>query len=635
MKFRIIVVMLLAVLLLAVFGIVAYVLLAEPEGIAPEAGLSSFSVLESGTAGDHAYAVFNYRGKGNLTLMSLDSEPKRKVVVINDSQAVQAGRLQELVDQLKRLERYGYTIIVTDEPKIGNDIYVVPTGAMPSYVLFNLQQNSSNGTIIYIGARDLLISSGIKQTKWYDALSIQQKKRIVAYNGTLDDFMDRGNVSLSDEILHSSWMVRNTTVRQLDGSGISSANVKLGQSGYVRVIYEFPDIVGFYDSSLLRAPPQYLVPNPQQIYPWQSSALQFELGKTNGTAFLSVRKDGKVLEHEQLRRVTDENVFMKKLEYEEPGEYVVIVDDNSGVLASGLLHIKDIKVKLLQQQAFTHIFSVIVDGQPLKDAEAMVALGNGTPKKYYVSDGTLTVSANLKRGTNTFNIELDGATIPVVIENSQDPLIEFYLKFGVPSFLLVVFVYFGARMSRKPVYSLRFGDSADTIRQEMVLPLSRTLESFKRIRVDMDLGANPITSQEFTVSLKRYLTNGAEVTEGNVEEVLKKLVNAGYLECHRDYYQLKGEGDVKRNVLRRIVREKLIESGTMFKESGNKFVTKDFEIGFFGEVFTGKALVVVDDKAEERRITGGLSEADRSRLRIMQSNDMLMFVPIDKLGDVL
>ncbi|NYZ73856.1 hypothetical protein H0O00_01815 [Candidatus Micrarchaeota archaeon] len=635
MKLRTLIIGAIILLMLAVGGIVIYMLLAEPETGPGEAGASSFSVLESGTGADYAYAVFSYRGKGNITLISLDAEPKKQVFVINDSQAIQAGRLAELVEQLSVLESYGYKVTVTDEPKIGNDVYVVPTGAIPSYALFNLQQNSSNGTIIYIGSKDLLLSSGIKETRWYDSLSLQQKKRIVQYDGTLDDFLDAGNVSLSREILMSSWMDRNITRRQLEGSGISSASVKLGQTGYMRVIYEFSDISGFYDSAYLRAPSQYLIPSPQQIYPWQSSSLKFELGKTNGTAFLTIKKDGKVIEHEQLRRVTDANVFIKKLEYEDPGEYVVIVDDNSGVLASGLLHISDIQVNLLQRQAFTYVFSVIVDGQPLDGAEAMVSVGNGTAKKIYINDGTLSVPANLRKGTNTFNIEIADASIPVVVENEQDPIIEFYLKYGFLSLLLVAVVYSGARISRKPVYSLRFGDSTDSVRQEMILPLERALESFKKIRKDMDLGSSPITPQELTVSLKRYLTNGADITEGNMEEILKKLVTSGHLECHRDYYQFRGEGDVKRNALKRIVREKLIESGTMFKEKGDKFITKDFEIGFFGEVFTGKAIVIVDDKAEERRIIESLSPSDRSRLRIMQANDMLTFVPIDRLSDAL
>jgi hypothetical protein len=161
------------------------------------------------------------------------------------------------------------------------------------------------------------------------------------------------------------------------------------------------------------------------------------------------------------------------------------------------------------------------------------------------------------------------------------------------------------------------------------------LEGFRMIRRDMKLGSAPITPHEFSVSLKRYLTNGADVTEGNVEEILRKLVEQGRLETHRDYYQLAGEGDVVRNVLRRIVREKLIESGTEFHESEGRFVTPDFEIGFFGDTFHGKAIIVVDDKAEEKRILGSIGEKERARLRLQEANGRLSFLPVDRLSDVL
>jgi hypothetical protein len=44
---------------------------------------------------------------------------------------------------------------------------------------------------------------------------------------------------------------------------------------------------------------------------------------------------------------------------------------------------------------------------------------------------------------------------------------------------------------------------------------------------------------------------------------------------------------------------------------------------------------VVDDKGEEKRILGRLSEAERARLRIMQANETVSLVPIDRLSDSL
>lgn len=636
MRMRNAILALTVVLLLFLSVIIVLLLVGEEEGPEAKGTPSTFSVIETGSAGENAYAVYNYRGSGNLTVLSYDKEPKRKIVVINDSQAVDASSLPQLVDELRELEKYGFTLVVTDEPKIGDAIYVLPTGAIPSYALFNLQQNSSNGTIIYFGAKDLLISNGIKQLSWYAGLSPEQRSRIVVYNSTLNEFMEKKNFSLAREILLEGWAAKNRSVMSVSGNGLDTAAARINGSGYLRMVYELDGIKGVFDSPRITTLNQTLRPVPDTLLPNERSTLQFSLNKTNGTAFLSIKKDDKLIEHEQLRRVTDENVFIKRMEYPEPGRYVIVVEDGSGPIASGMLHVRDIRIILSGRQGVTYTFSVMADGIPIENTEAVVYLGQSEDRrKYYITDGQMTLNAKLDPGENTFHFTLEGADIPVVVMNNQDSTLDFYIKYGIPGLIAVSAVYFGARMSRRPTYRLRFGDSANAVRQEMTLPVGRALESFVMIRKDMNLGNNPITAQEFTVSLKRYLTNGADVTEGNVEEILKKLIQAGRLESHRDYYQLRGEGPVKRNVLRRMIKEKLIESGMMFNESGDKFVTKDFEVGFFGDRFNKKALIVVDDKAEMNAILAGLDKSELARIRLMQANDKLQFVEIDRLGDIL
>ena len=73
----------------------------------------------------------------------------------------------------------------------------------------------------------------------------------------------------------------------------------------------------------------------------------------------------------------------------------------------------------------------------------------------------------------------------------------------------------------------------------------------------------------------------------------------------------------------------------IFKAMKNKFATKDCEIGFFGGTFKKKALIIVDDENELRSIMDKLSGKEKSMLKIKQSNDMLVFVPISKLVDYL
>ncbi len=625
----------LVVLFLVLGAVTVYFLISMAGEEAEEESPSLFSVLETGTASHYGYAVFNYRGEGNVTVLSHYKKPNRGVVIINDSDAIQATRLPELIEDVRALEDFGYEISVVEEPKIGNAIYIVPTGAIPSYALFSLQQGTSNGTIIYIGEKDLLLSKGIRSQEWFESLLPEQQGRIVHYNGTLDEFIEGGG-TLADTILYETWNQEGNTTMKLSGAGLKTAVIELQDSEHLSLVYQLDSLYGVFDSYPLTTTNHTIDPSPRSIYPWQRSTLRFLLNKTNGTASLLVKKDGKVIEQEILRRVTDENVFIKRLQYDEPGEYVIEVEDNSGTIASGLLHVNELEFELIDSFGVTYVFSVTVDGEPLEDTEILVSLGNSTDKKkFYVSDGTLAVNAKLERGENVFHMETLGSNVPVIIYNDRVPLLEFYLTYGTSSLVLVLLVYFGARMTKKPMYRVRFGDAGTYIRQEIRIPPERAIESFKKVREDMNLGKNPVTPHEFSVSLKRYLTNGADVTEGNVEEILKNLVTAGLLEAHRDYYQLKGDGDVEENALRRMIREDLIESGVMFKEKGKKFITKDYEIGFFGSKFSKKGIIIVDSEAETRRILAGLSKEERARITIMQSNGTITFVPIDDLKDVL
>jgi|GEM_PF-467146 len=642
MKLTDVIIGVLIVLVLALGAIVGLLFVSTlPGEIIPEKSPTVFSVLEVGTAADNAYAVFNYRGEGNITLITLDSKPTKRVTVINDSDALHDTRLPELIEELRGLEDYGYEIIITNKSAIGSGLYVIPTGAIPAYALFSLQQNTSNGTMIYIGEKDLILSRGIKQQAWYDSLTEEQKERLVQYDGTLDDFLDRENSSISDTVLHMNWSMLHNSTMDLTESGLDTGVVGLEDEGYLRIIYEVDELRGVYDSPKLHTADMFVSPEPDTIFPWQTSTLRFSLNKTNGTAFLSINKDGKEVARTLLRRVTDENVFYERLPSDEiptkePGEYVIEIEDNSGVVATGHLHVNDLEIELISRQGMLYIFSVEVDGEPVTNTDAQVSLGESDNKnKYFVSDGRLSLIAKLDPGLNVFNIEMYDTNIPVIYDNRQENVLEFYVKYGTPAILLIVMVYFGARLSKKPIFRLRFGEAATFVRQEIRIPASSAIESFRKIRADMNLGKAPITPEEFAISLKRYMTNGADVTEGNVEEILKKLVKSGRLETYRDYYQLAGEGDIKKNALRRMIREKLIQNGTMFDEVGGKFVTKNYEIGFFGQSFSKKGILVVEDKSEANRILSHLTDRESARLRLMRANEKIELVPIDKLEDVL
>ncbi len=638
MSWRAIAVGILAVFVVILLVALGYLIISSPEELVAgtQEVRESFLLKEFSVAGNSGYAFYSYKGEGNITLLSLSSKPQKRVFLVNDSQAIDNSRLPELEAELRMLERYGYEIMVVDTTAQGSGIYVVPSGALPASMLSKIKNNFTNGAIFYIGEKDLILSKGIKRMDWYSSLTNSERQNLIVYNGTLDDYLENESRPLVYEILYETWNQQANSTTGLSGDGLYSSTVEMKDSSYLRLIYDFSTIAGMSDSGSLSFDGLVLTPSPVSVFPWQKSDLRYTLGRTNGTAYLSIMKDGREVFSKTLGRVTDENVFVERLSFEESGNYLINVSDNSGIIASGILHVKDLDIQLIDQMGVTYVFSVTVDGQPVHNVDALVWLGDSESRsKFYVTDGVLVVRAQPDPGITVFNIQLLGTTIPVDIETRASNLFDFYLKYGIPVLLIVAAVYFGTKLSRSPVYTLRFGESGNIVRQEVQLSTPEVLDIFKRARDDLHLGTMPLTPQEYTIALRRHITNGADVTEGNVEAILKQLVKKGLLQNHREYYQLSSEGDPKINALRRMVKERLIENGVMYKESGDKFITKDHEIGFFGAKFKKKGIIVVDDESEKKRILQSLSPEERVKLRLLQANDIIRFIAIDKLSDVL
>jgi len=625
-----------AVLLLAFVLIAVVSILPQPQGNGGnESGKSSFNVVDVNRAGNYGYTVIDNQGEVNATLIAYSSAPQKKVFLLNDSEAIGADKFPELAGQLQRLEKYGFSVDVRDDKVLSSGIYVVPSGAMPSYILDDLRFNASNAIIIFIGRPDLLIKNGVRQEDWYSGLEEDQRTRLVLINNTLDDYLSSNN-SLPSFILENGWAAKAKASFQLSGQGRKTLSLPINDSQYIRLLWQSGEDAGIVDSSMLPADQAEVLSSPKSIFSWEKAELTFTLNRTNGTAVLSILKDGAETYVKELDRVRDENYFLEYFQPKEPGDYIVRVVDNSGVIGGGVVHVKNLQLSYQGSRGYSYVFNVVVDGEPVKNVEAKVSLENSTMvKTFYVSDGELTVPAELKQGLNNFNIKIFNTTRKIEVNYESEGLLNFYIKYGSISLALIAAVYFWARMSRSPVYTIRIGEIAGEIRKDLHMPVQSAIAAFKSVRKELGIGNSPITAHEFSIALKRHVTEGADVTEGNVEEIMQRLVSKGLLESHRQYYQLKGEGDIRRNALMRRVRDRLIEAGITFKVKGRKFVTGQFEIGFFGEKFLKNAIIVVEDQQELDSIMKGLSQKELSALQIKIANGVTQFVTIDRLDDVL
>ncbi len=595
-----------------------------------------FNVLEMGNAGNYGYVVYDFSGEGNITLVSYRKEAAREITVIRDNEGIEMENFDEFIEMLKPLERYGYTIKISDRRMLGDGVYIIPTGAMPTYVLDDLKNNVTNGVVIYLGKKNFVLRGGMQERDWYNELTPGHRDRILIYEKTLKEYMKSENYTIVTDILENKWSIDSKITYSIAGNGKKTSKVPIKDGRYIRIIYDLGTRIGLTDSVALKPVSNVLLPEPENKYPSQDSVLVFRLNETDGIAYFTVTKDGIELRSKKLPTVVNGSIFREVLEFDKPGEYILRVVDNSGTIASGVLHVNELKIEHYGRTGYNNYFRITVDGVPLKSAEVEANLENSTvTKKFFVSEGELTIGAQLRKGENVFVMKIEGETIRVPVNYEEENIFDVYVKYGIPGALLVLIVYAGARFSRKPVYILRATEGSKEIRKEIKIKTGDLIEAFKNIREDIKIGKNPITVQEFEMAIKRYVTKGADVTDGNIEEMLKHLVDRGILESHRQYYQFTGEGNVKEKTLLRMIKEKLIENGISFKMSGKRFITKDYEIGLFGEKFKNKAIIVVDDEGEIKKIMESLDRNEKAKIRIKEANGMLTFVPIDKLDEML
>ncbi|MEM4166280.1 MAG: hypothetical protein QW153_01750 [Candidatus Bilamarchaeaceae archaeon] len=603
-----------------------------------EAKNISFSIKKIDRAGDYAYVVYSLNGNANITLLGYEVYAPQKITVIKDDEGMDSERVPELFEKIKNLEDYGYSLTLSERRTLNKGINIVATGAMPNYIIDAIRANESEGVVIYIGKKDRALRSGsIIEEKWYEQLDEEQKKRIIVYNGTLATFLNEGlENKMMDDILKNAWANENVKTFSIEGDGsINTKIIKINQSKYIRVIYEIGRKKGVVDSSKLPPPPNIILkPEPETIYPWQTSILEYKIEKSNGTAYFSIYKNQMETQAERLRRVVDGSYFHETLTQKEPGYYILIVSDNSGMIGSGILHVANLDIKYSSKVYNTYYFNVTVDGEPLESTVVYATLNEGQEKrKYYVSNGQLAINALLRKGENIFNIEIEGKKYNIKVINTQESIWDFYLTYGVPAFLIVLAVYAFARFSRKAAYTLRISEGGREIRNEIKVSETEVLEAIRKIEKDAKLKDYPITTAEFEIALKRYITQGAEVTEGNVVEILRRLVKKGKIENYGEYWQIVGKGDIKEKAILRQIREKLIENGVAFKELKRGFATKDYDIVLRGEKWRNKRTIVVFENEDEiREIEGTTGPEERAKIKIKQANNLLVFTTLNNLS---
>ncbi len=595
----------------------------------------NFSLQKFDRVSDVGYIIYTAQGDARLTLLTLKEKPTKKIFIIKDS-GVEMTRFEEFIAELKTLDSAGYsTKIVNPFSEIKDGVIIIPTGAMPIHILEKLE--TINRTIFYIGAKDLIIDNGVKRQEWYNTLSQSTKERLHVIDTTVDKFLEDKDAltTLLRELLENNWITNSRTENKLSGLNRSyTETMNMKASNYMRAIWQSSNSIVIYDSDLLTGH-QLLVNATPELFPGQSVEIKFDLKKSNGTVFVVIERNGAEILKDKWQRVSEGNVFIKSYILHEPGTYIIKVTDNSGVIGGTTTHVKDLQIKFIENIDHDYKFTVDIDAKPLKQGIVKVSLGDSNnTKEFFVFNGVVSVPAKIEKGETTFHFVIFDNQKDVIVENRREELFDIYLKYGLPGFTVMILVYICARLLKKPIYIIKTTDSAAGIRREMNMTVEQAIEIFENAHHDLDI-SGPITATEYAISLKKYGTEGAEITEANVEQVLKYLFKKGVVDAYGGYYQLAGKGDIKKNVLSRIIRDELIKKGIEFSIKGYKFITPYYEIGFFGEKFDKKAFIVFENESDIKSTVAKLNERERAVFSLQQYNHSVELVTKNKLGEIL
>ncbi len=617
-------------------GTLLIALLQAPVETAPAGYIE---ILAQGRAGEYGYSLYHANGTGNISLFALDEKPREKIVILSES-GIGMESFDAFVAEMETLRDYNMEVEIVgsaDVRKVRDAIIIVPTGAIPDYILNTIGSTGTFNTLIYIGKTDLKMASSLRKDYWYTQLSEADKGKIIVKEYTLDEFMDdKARVAqLRKEILENRWAVVSESSRPfVDYDGDNSLFVPLAENGYLRSVYTTSTQKGIENSALLPKEPVRMETDGD-VYPWERAAVSFTLSNTSGKAFYTVEKDGKVLQGEELGRIGVEKAFYYTYEFEEPGDYIVKVYDSSGMLGSTYIHVRKVEIKLDEAWDIREVFSVNIDGEPLQSGKMKISINDGETKEYSIIGGTVSTTERLKSGENVFRVQYLEYKQDITYMRTQESTFEVYIKYGPFAVIVIVIVYVLATMRKRPIYILKIEKMARQDRRPMEVAPVQIVECMEKAQERFGWARVPITVAEIAYEARLDITDGSDIFDGDLEAILKKLEKKGLVERYGEHYQLSGWGDVRTNVLKRKVRDAIVMNGVEFTEKkdgfdiGSALVSTQY-------VETPKLLILAfEDEEDKRKFTKALSGDEHAMLELKRANGLVSLVTIEQLEEML
>ncbi|MEW6528487.1 MAG: PadR family transcriptional regulator [Candidatus Micrarchaeota archaeon] len=622
----------LVILILIITGVVFYFSSTEKKEERAIVQNGIVKTIEFGGGGDYGYVIVHYNGTGNLTLIALSEQPKTKIFVLKHD-FLNTGQYSNFINSLSALRRKGFSIEETDRiiaPQNSipqNSIIIVPCGALPVDILKNIDNISATNEIVYLGKKDFIYTDKLERFDWVSNISASAKKHVFIIEKTLDEFYSEKNYSLFEQIEKNAWAEKNSASFSYSGDSDKTYFLKLNGAQWLRML-PLADSERFAQN-------RANISGSDDIFQWQKAQITIETNYSSGKITFVLEKDKKIIQRGELDRVRGDQAFFLAFSFNSSGDYLLKIFDQNGTMASKRIHVKEINVSLARVYGNSYEFSVLLDEQPLENASITIGLNHSSAQvKSEVRNGFFLVRANLKPGENIFVIDLFGQKHYLAYDNVQEDITAFYIKYLVFGALIVIFFYIAIRLNKKAIYKIFVPDSVPNKNQEIKLKTNEILLVLDEVEKMFGWENTPLYAREIGTGLKR-VTNGVEVTEGTVETILKKMEEKGLVKKYLGLYGLSSWGDEKRNALKRIIKDKLIQNGVEFSETQCGFNIGEREIVFDSENAKKEALLIFEDRTDMRSYVSSLDSKKRAVLELKIKNGILRLTTLDELDELI
>lgn len=566
-----------------------------------------FSAASIEIAQDGIYA---YIGNKTGTLASLKYPPYKTIILVD-------GLYKDTIkDKVAGLTAYGINIRELS-PSIAasaqDSLIIICSSAMPVDFILNSDVFDAN-RVVYFGKTNLILDAdGMKEENW----SLNLTKQFIALE-SVDELLAKTD----DYFLFDVYEVEE----RKEGKGTIQVSAKEATNGRLLINNEISD--GVF------SPLSVKISGKNDIYLWEATELTFVIPRADGAAFFSLEKDGKKVYEKKLGFVTSSKAFVERLSFNESGMYIAKVYDRINLFGAVLITVKGVDVEYIGKKDVNQIFNITVNSEPVPSGFAYVSILGGVERRLPIVDGLLVVPAKLKKGDNIFRIRYLNFEKEINVQSDVSSVWDTYITYGIPGAVLIAAAFAYGKMVKKPTYRIITHEAAEELLGRKVVSSDQMKDVFRYVEKRFGWKNVPLTVKDVAWGVKEVISEGMDVSEGNVEEILKKLEKKGEVEGYGGYYQIKGAGDIKMNVLKRMIRDILVEKGIDFKESGEVFNTDDWKIGPPREKIGKNEMIVVFDEKEKREFMRGLGEME-PKIRLKIGNGVVKIVTIEKLEEIL